>query len=282
MELDFEKAAPKPKTLEESYLSIEALWECCRVLKPEILELKKKVDCLSKENAELKERLNQNSNNSSKPPSSDIKKQKKRSNKSGRKPGGQLGHVGVSRKLVPVDKVTKVISCSAPAKCSDCDVLLLPLDKVIRHQVYEIPLPRYEITEYRLLQGYCRGCKRTYCGKTPPEVGKRGFGVRAHAAIALLTSKFKLSKRQGLALLNDFFAMPVCVGSISNVEERVSECVESVHKEIKTKLDEAKVAHIDETGFKQNNRSGWAWLIANEKFSFLQLDLQGERRLLNA
>lgn len=274
MELDFEKEAPKPDTLEECHLVIEALWEFCRALKQEVIELKQEVTLLRQENAELKEKLNLNSNNSSKPPSQDLKKKKKKkqNNGIGRKPGGQPGHVGISRKLVPPEQVDKVVTCPPPDKCNECDVPLLPLSEVVRHQVYEVPLPRYEITEYQLLQGYCSCCQKTYSGQTPAEVGKRGFGVRTHAMIALLTSKFKLSKRQALTLLKDFFQMPICVGSVSNIEHRVSQALEPLHEQIKNRIDGSKIAHIDETGFKQNNRSGWAWVMANECFSFFKLE----------
>ena len=281
MDLDFEKPAPKPGTLKECHLVIEALWEFCRALKQEVVELKQEVILLRQENAELKEKLNINSNNSSKPPSQDIqkKKKKKQNNGTGKKPGGQPGHAGVSRKLVPLEQVDKVITCLPPDKCSDCDVPLMPLSEIVRHQVYEIPLPRYEITEYQLLQGYCSCCQKTYSGETPLEIGKRGFGVRTHATIALLTSKFKLSKRQALTLLKDFFQMPICVGSISNIEHRVSQSIESLHEQIKNHIDGSKVAHIDETGFKQNNCSGWAWVMANEYFSFFRLEYSRGKKI---
>src|SRR5438552_4088807 len=116
MDLDFEKPAPKPGTLEECHLVIEALWEFCRALKQEVVELKQEITLLRQENAELKERLNLNSNNSSKPPSQDLKKKKKKKQNSGigKKPGGQPGHVGVSRKLVSVEQVDKVVTCPPP------------------------------------------------------------------------------------------------------------------------------------------------------------------------
>ncbi|HQW57997.1 MAG TPA: IS66 family transposase [Gammaproteobacteria bacterium] len=274
IELDFSKPAPKPSSIEEGHLVIDALWTFCGNLHKELALLKQEVIAFKKENAELKERLNTNSNNSSKPPSTDSKKNNKKKNYkgSGRHPGGQPGHKGVFRKLVPIEQVDAVITCPPPDKCQDCNVSLLPLKEIVRHQVYEIPLPRYEITEYQILQGLCSCCQKTYRGETPAKVGRRGFGVRVHSSIALLTSKFKLSKRQALELLKDFFQMPICVGSVSNIEHRVSQSLEPLHTHIKAQIDRSKVAHIDETGFKQSNHSGWAWILANELFSFLQLD----------
>jgi regulator of replication initiation timing len=78
MILDFEKAAPKPQTLEECHALIEVLWEFCRnlerQLKAELSTIKEEMLLLRQENAALKERLNINSQNSSLPPSKDFKK----------------------------------------------------------------------------------------------------------------------------------------------------------------------------------------------------------------
>jgi transposase len=274
IELDFSKPAPKPPSIEECHLLIDAIWAFCGTVQKEVEILKQEVLALKKQNAELKERLNTNSNNSSKPPSTDIKKKKNKNHHkgSGRKPGGQPGHKGTFRKLVPVEQVDTVITCPPPGKCHDCNVPLTPLKQIERHQVYDIPLPRYEITEYQILKGYCSCCQKTYQGETPAEVGRRGFGIRTHGTIALLTSKFKLSKRQALEHLKDFFQMPICVGSVSNVEYRVSQSLEPLHRQIKEQIDQSKIAHIDETGFKQSNHSGWAWIMVSELFSFFQLD----------
>ena len=70
---------------------------------------------------ELLARLNQTSQNSSKPPSSDGPhvKRKPPTAPSGRKPGGQPGHAPHQRVLVPVEKVNADIPCK-PAHCRRC------------------------------------------------------------------------------------------------------------------------------------------------------------------
>src|SRR5262249_38969024 len=136
IELDFSKPAPKPSSIEECHAIIDALWAFCGTLQKEVELLKQEVMALKKENAELKERLNTNSNNSSKPPSTDNKKKNKQKyhKSSGRHPGGQPGHPGVSRKLIPIEQVNKVVTCPPPDKCNDCNVPLLPLEENVRHQ----------------------------------------------------------------------------------------------------------------------------------------------------
>jgi len=68
---------------------------------------------LEAEVRDLTARLNQNSQNSSKPPSSDGPHVKRKPPKpfTGRKPGGQPGHTPHQRVLVPIEKVDVVIPC---------------------------------------------------------------------------------------------------------------------------------------------------------------------------
>nr|WP_281287634.1 DUF6444 domain-containing protein [Amycolatopsis rhizosphaerae] len=86
-----------------------------------IAELRQRVAVLEAENAELKRRLGMDSTNSSKPPSPDSPftkpAPKSLRRKSGRKPGGQLGHPGPTLTLVadPKEKVRH-----EPDSCTGC------------------------------------------------------------------------------------------------------------------------------------------------------------------
>ncbi len=219
----------------------------------------------------LQEKLNTNSNNSSLPPSKDFKKSKPKK-RSGRKPGGQPGHPGVTRRLVPVEQVDEVITCPPPDFCEDCHKTLDKMAKIIRHQVYEIPKPCYTITEYQVGHARCSYCQMVYAGVLPKEVGKRGFGTRVHALLGLLTTKFRQSKRQSLALLHDLYGMPMSVGTVSNIEGRVSQSIAPLHQEVGAGVADAPVVNVDETGFKQGNKSAWAWVVASPKWTYFCLD----------
>lgn len=172
------------------------------------------------------------------------------------KPGNKKGHTTIPRKLVPIDKVDRVIACPAPIACDRFDHALTPKNKITRHQVFEIPLPRYNVIEYQIGHAFCRVCQKTYRGQLPKRIGRKRFGIRVHAMISLLTSKFRLSKRQALSLLKGVYGIPMNIGTISNIEGRVSESLAAAHTEIKEKVDDSKVARMDETGFKHRHRNG--------------------------
>jgi Family of unknown function (DUF6444) len=100
----------------------------------------RRLAALEAEVAELKGRLNQNSQNSSRPPSSDgphVKRKPPRA-PSGRRRGGQPGHPVHQRALLPPEEVDEVVVCK-PTHCRRCNGALHGGDAApLRHQVIGI------------------------------------------------------------------------------------------------------------------------------------------------
>ncbi len=82
----------------------DATSEAC----PNCLRLLEKIELLEQRIKELEEKLNTNSSNSSKPPSQDPFRFRKQKEPSGKKRGGQQGHPGFQRKLLPPEQVKAV------------------------------------------------------------------------------------------------------------------------------------------------------------------------------
>ena len=100
-----------------------------QVVRELVLALLQQSEQLQQRLAALEERLNQNSRNSSQPPSSDppMTPRYPKRTPSGRKVGGQPGHVGHTRPLKPLDQVQRVIELR-PTSCGTCGALLLGED----------------------------------------------------------------------------------------------------------------------------------------------------------
>jgi transposase len=146
---------------------------------------------------ELTERLNQTSQNSSKPPSSDGPYVKRKPPKppSGRKPGGQPGHTPHQRALVPVDKVDEVLPCK-PDQCRRCGRPLTGSDPAPwRHQVVELPPVRSHLTEYQRHRLKGASCGMTTCGELPAGGLFTRYGPRLASIVALCTGSYRMSKR---------------------------------------------------------------------------------------
>jgi transposase len=79
---------------------------------------------------------------------------------------------------------------------------------------------------------------------------------------SLLTSRYRLSKRLVQSWFQDVYQMPICLGSVSNVEGTVSQALKSVHEEVLSAMQTEKIVHVGETGHKECNKSGWAWITS--------------------
>jgi len=109
----------------------------------------------------LEDRLDKDSHNSSKPPSSDGLKKPVKSRKrhpSSKKAGGQAGHVGV--RLEPVEKPDYVV-VHPVERCRACAGSLEEVvpKRFIKRQVFDLPAElKLEVTEHRAEEKVCPGC----------------------------------------------------------------------------------------------------------------------------
>jgi transposase len=162
--------------------------------------------------AKLIEKVNRNSSNSSKPPSSDgpAKTPRRERSKSGRKRGGQPGHKGHQRKLVPIEEVAH-LEIVEPRQCDCGGEVRVDSEDVKRHQVVHIPPVVAEVHEYQLLGGACERCGMHVRANVPDGVAKGAFGPSVIAMIATLIGAYRLSKRQVVQVMQTIFGVTVSI-----------------------------------------------------------------------
>jgi transposase len=248
MELDFSQEAPRISTLSEAQAIIEILWN--------------KIATQEKEIEALKEKLNTNSNNSSKPPSSNMfNRKKKLSHKKQNKlkQGAQKDHKGSGRELLPVEEVNYIEHCALPKAC-ECGGRIIPTNKHRRHQVHELPRVKAVVTEYQLSSGYCENCKRYHEARLPVGVPTGMLGPAAMAKIGVLTADYRLSKRNVTYLLDDFYGLKISVGTVYNTEQTLSKALENVVEEAKAFIPKQSMINADETGHTEKQAKMWTWV----------------------
>src|SRR5919204_1442168 len=208
----------------------------------------------------LEERLNHTSRNSSRPPSSDPPQHQRPRRPSGkRRRGGQPGHPGHTRTLIPVEEVDEVVVLK-PAQCTHCQALLSGDDpKPWRHQVIEIPPIKPVVTEDQWHQLACPACGATTRAPWPAGVLSGTYGPRVHATVALCTGSYRLSKRTTAQVMDELFGVPMSVGTISQSEQATTEVVTAPVEEARAYVHEQRVAHLDETSWRQGAKRAWLW-----------------------
>lgn len=212
--------------------------------------------------AELEERLNQNSKNSSRPPSQDAPNGKGK--QSGFKPlgPGKVAQAGQKKQAPPPPPLYPIAACQAvhqqvPSICGDCGRPLTGQDEQPhRHQVMELPPIVPTVIEYQLHCLACPHCGAKTRGTLPSGVSERRYGARLAALIALLSVEYRQSHRQIAQFLQDLCGIPLSRQSIQRARQEISvavaDCVSAAHDYVRQQA----VLHSDETGFKQGNRDG--------------------------
>jgi transposase len=231
-----------------------ALLDAWKVLRDEIAELKATV-------RDLQARLQLNSTNSSKPPSSDPigLKRKPPAPPSQRKRGGQPGHRKAFRALVPPEKLRSSQDCK-PCACRRCGHALHVEDpNPLIHQIAELPRIEPIVDEYRLHRLTCPDCGQTTCGTLPEGVPTVSFGPYLQATLATLAGAYRLSKRQIQQLAGDLFGLSISTGMISKLERNSAEALEAPYNELATAVHTAEVIHADETSWREDRHKAWLW-----------------------
>jgi transposase len=247
-----------------------------------ILELVATVERLTARVEELERKvalLIRDSSNSSKPPSSDGPTAKPKARpplkSKKRRRGGQPGHKGSNRELIPPEEVDEIILV-VPEFCDLCGAALTPetgseepSGKYWRHQVVDIPEPKPAVTEYQL------GCVRCSCGaenwgKIPP-MARSGFGPRLTAFLAHLTGLHRVTRRGCEEIAKTIFGIDICLGSVCKLHQEVSESLESAHAKVRQTLPEQPVLNVDETGWKTQGKGRWLWVFVTPVVAFFHV-----------
>jgi transposase len=252
---------PLPDTVPECHAVIRALWD-------QVQALTAQVDWLTARVAQLEGQLKLNSRNSSKPPSSDGPNAKVPPKKepTGRKPGGQPGHKGAKRELLPPEKVDK-FEDHWPETCEGCQSHLrksvrTEVGEPLRHQVTEIPPVKAHVTEHRLHCQMCDRCGHATQAALPDGVPSGAFGPRLVAVVALFTGAYRISKRVAVTALSDLFGVELSLGSVSNAEQAISEAIARPVDQAKDHVCQAAAVNADETSWRERRGKAWLWVAA--------------------
>jgi len=181
----------------------------------------------------------------------------------GRSRGGQIGHQGVGRKMLPLDQVDHVVEVK-PEICQGCGVRLEGEDEQPgRHQVFELPEIRPEVTEYRIHQLICSCCGERNIGHWPVGVPTGVFGVRLITVVAMLSGVYRISRRKITSLLSELFGVEMGTGSVSACKKKVSHSLEVPVEEVLSHVQAQSALNVDETGWREGRAKAWLWVATS-------------------
>jgi transposase len=259
-----------PETVVRVLLEMDAR---IALLEAQVKELTVKLQASEERVKRLEDRLVQNSRNSNKPPSTDgFNKPGPKSlrQRSGVNPGGQPGHQGHTLKIV---ENPDHIERHRVDRCEHCGRSLADQqpDGVEKRQVHDLPPRRMVVTEH---QGEIKRCA---CGHWNRALFPEGvnapvqYGSRTRAAAVYLNHYQFLPYERACELLDDFFACGMSAGTLANI---ITECegrLEQPVEQIKKHIEQAAVAHFDETGSRVEGKLWWLHTASTRKATYYDI-----------
>jgi len=177
------------------------------------------------------------------------------------KPGGaRPGHPGHGRQTVEGQRTDRMETVSAGAQCPRCGG---PLEhKEYRHRsVIDSQPLRAERIRYQLERAWCPRCKQSVGAHAPAVLPKCLYGNQ------LITQVVFLHYRQGIPVGRLCDQLGIGLGAVFEILHRMAGLFRGVIPKLIQEYRQAPVRHADETGWRTDGRSGYAWLFASATVS---------------
>lgn len=253
-------------------------------------ELELKIKASEKLNKTQKEEIKylqdklhrKNSRNSSIPPSQDENRPRKDRSlrkKSGKKPGGQKGHKGITLEMVA--RPTEIVD-HYPSTCSNCGDRLSGIGNLEkRRQVIDLPKFVPDVIEHRSYSLECScGCKTL--GAFPKNVKSPiSYGARTEAFIGYLSVRQYIPIKRIEEIFKQVFGLKISAGTITNKLGQCSDKLLKYYTWIQNEIGKSKVVGSDETSCRVDGEKGWIWTWQNDYLTFLKYSPDRKAKIIS-
>ncbi len=232
------------------------------------------IEQLSQEVNRLKVSLSLNSQTSSKPPSTDLLKKPEKAKEQPsasdeapkRKPGGQPGHLGKTRKgFGRVDRYEilqpqRRIHCGSEAFASE------PV-AVQRQQVARLVARPIEVVEYQRHSCQCAQCGQSVSAEWPEDiVPGQDLSVGLQALLVWLGNYGHLSYEKQQEFLGELGGISVGVGTLQATNARMAAAAAASVESLWQWAQKQSHVHVDESPWPVMGLKEWLWVVTGRQF----------------
>lgn len=207
---------------------------------------------------ELEARLNRNSSNSNKPPSSDTPFSKGHGRDQGQPKKVRKKRQGHRQQLLAPKAVVNVYPEPCACGCST----FTDLEQYALHQHIELPEIELLVTHFALYRGRCQHCGHVRKGYTPSTC-QTGYGPRVSALLSELCGINGNSRHMAQTFLSSVLGLKISQGGIQKVLDRCSQAITPHYRAIERCTRLAPRNHIDETPWLRKGALHWLWVMVN-------------------
>jgi transposase len=232
-------------------------------LEKRVAELEAQVCALMKE-LEAYRKPPKDSGNSSIPPSQDFfRRTYPKREKSGKNPGGQVGHEGHHHPLSDTPDEVIALYPSVCPFCQGSEIEPLAQYGEVRQEV-ELPPLKAHVREYRQHRGRCRHCGKLSAGIFPLEItAPVQLGENVEALVGYLKVSHHLSHPKIASFFQEVLGIPLSEGSVQNCLERLSQSFAGHYQALKTALTRESAVNSDETRNRISGKNEYVWVFVS-------------------
>lgn len=254
-----------------------------------VLDLAARVQELEERLRRLEDQARRDSRTSSKPPSQDPPRTRQQRRAEARakakellgregaerNAGGQSGHRGAGRGLVPEDQVDEIVD-HYPDACRGCGHEFAveerqPGRRFGRRQVAELPPISVVLVEHRTHRLRCPECRSRTTAALPDGIGGSSFGPNLQAAVVTLTVRNRISRRGIAELARELFGLVLSTGAVDAICQRASQALAGPHAQLEDWVLDQAVLHVDETGWRTAGDSRALWAATNTRAALFEI-----------
>jgi transposase len=237
---------------------------------PIIRDRDQTIEALKKELEAFKRPVRKDSTNSSIPTSKEqIPRTRSQRKKSGKKPGGQLGHEGHYRERNPHPDRIVLVQASHCLRCGAC---LSQREGTIGQTAQQVDIPPIVAltTEY---QQVIKVCACGECNQVPlPIEGYVNIGPEMGALITYFNVEHALPYGRLTQITHDVLGFPLSEGTVANKLKQMLRQAKGIIQAIKGKVMQAPWTGSDETSTRVAGKRWWEWVWQSPEASYFVID----------
>jgi transposase len=192
-----------------------------------------------------------------------------------KKPGRPAGHPGAHRPMP--SRIDDEIAHPAPAQCA-CGGEVEATAETRSTVVQDIPPVTVRNVRHTAHVGVCKACKKKVSRPLPGDVaaGRSVAQVQLGPHLQAMAVGLRYEQKVSLGSLRDFFGqwfgVVVTAGGLSQMVTRLADRSSKAYEEITRHVRSAPVVGADETGLRQDGKTGWCWLLRTDQASLFHVD----------
>ena len=179
-----------------------------------------------------------------------------------RKPGGQPGHIGHSRKKPEKITNTEIVDIHICPHCGNDN--LSGIQEVRTRIVEDVPIPQPFVTEYTINRRYCKCCKKLVEGPILTALPQAKLGLNLMLIVVWLKIGMRLTEEAIPQIFEQLCGIRISEGEVSHICTIIAEEFEEFYDQLENEVRQASARYIDETSWRENGDKLWLWAFVTK------------------